>query len=154
MLAGSGGPQRGIGGATDPWIRFWVGGTPKSMSVGSSFRFKRGGVETHVQGRRNTDWATLVGQIGREHAPPVPWEGPLSVTATFYLPKPATLPKRDRDTALPIKRPDLDNLIHKLTDSFNGVFWRDDSQIVDLILSKRYAVDGRTGVEIIVHPAR
>jgi Holliday junction resolvase RusA-like endonuclease len=53
----------------------------------------------------------------------------------------------------PIKRPDVDGLVHKLTDQFNGVFWHDDSQIIDFVISKRYAPDGRSGVSIIVAPA-
>jgi Holliday junction resolvase RusA-like endonuclease len=51
---------------------------------------------------------------------------------------------------MPIKRPDADNLFHKLTDQFNGVFWADDSQLTDVLLRKRYPLDGRTGVEIVV----
>ena len=46
----------------------------------------------------------------------------------------------------------LDNLIHKLTDQFNGVFWRDDSQVVELHVCKRFSADGRLGVEIEVAP--
>lgn len=119
------------------------------MSVGTSFRFKRNGRDTHVQSRRNTDWSTLVGQIGREHAPPALMDGALVFMAKFYLPKPSSLPKRERATAMPVKRPDLDNLIHKLTDQFNGVFWTDDAVITDMLLTKRYT-DGRPGVEITI----
>jgi len=134
-------------------IRFFCAGTPKSMSVGTSFRFKRNGVDTHIQGRRNTDWATLVGQIGREHAPAKPLDGPVTFTAIFHMPRPASLPKRAAATAMPVKRPDVDGLVHKLTDRFNGVFWSDDSQIVDFIARKRYAAPGaQTGVEIVVEP--
>jgi len=42
--------------------------------------------------------------------------------------------------------------VHKLTDQFNGVFWADDSQIVDVVVRKRFALDGRPGVEILVEP--
>ena len=134
-------------------IRFFVAGIPKSMSVGTSFGFKRNGVQHHMQGRRNTDWSTLVGQIGRETwQDKAPLVGGLAFTAYFYLPKPGSAKKADR---LPLKRPDLDNLMHKLTDQFKGVFWLDDSQIVDVIARKRFAcdrADGRTGVEICVEP--
>jgi len=134
-------------------IRFFVAGIPKSMSVGTSFGFKRNGVQHHMQGRRNTEWATLVGQIGRtawEGKPPL--VGGLAFTALFYLPKPASAKRTDR---LPLKRPDLDNLMHKLTDQFKGVFWFDDSQIVDVQARKRFACDrpdGLIGVEICVEP--
>ncbi|HEV8596795.1 MAG TPA: RusA family crossover junction endodeoxyribonuclease [Candidatus Dormibacteraeota bacterium] len=133
-------------------IRFFVQGIPKAMSVGTAFRFKKDGIERHIQGRRNTEWATLVGHIGRQHAPPMPLDGALVFMATFWVPKPASLPKREAATAMPIKRPDLDNLLHKLCDSFNGVFWHDDSQITDTLARKRYPADGRTGVEITVAP--
>jgi Holliday junction resolvase RusA-like endonuclease len=133
-------------------IRFFVAGIPKAMSVGSFFKFKRNGAEHHMQGRRNTDWSTLVGQIGRDHAPPAPLEGPLVFVATFYVPMPASIPQRARDTAMPIKRPDLDNLVHKLTDRFNGVFWQDDSQLTDIYARKRYPPHGGPGVEILVAP--
>lgn len=126
-------------------IKFFVAGEPRSMSVGTTLR---AGKRT-FQGRRGTPWAVLVGHEGRQHAPDVPLEGPVSFTAVFYMPRPATAPKR---VAWPLKRPDVDNLFHKITDQWNGVFWRDDSQIVDVIVKKRFAEDGRSGVDIIVEP--
>lgn len=132
-------------------IRFFVGGLPKSMKIGSVVRFQRGGKIHMAPKRGNSEWAMLVGQIGRAHAPAVPYSPDiaLSFMALFYMPRPATLPKR---VLMPLKRPDVDNLMHKLTDQFNGVFWADDSQIVDVIARKRFAADGRPGVEIIVEP--
>lgn len=129
-------------------ISFFVGGLPKSMQIIGTARFQRRGKVHMVPKRGNTEWATLVGQIGRTHAPAVPLTSPLAFTATFYMPRPAACPKR---ITLPVKRPDLENLIHKLTDQFNGVFWVDDSQIVDLITHKRFATD-RPGVAITVAP--
>lgn len=132
-------------------IRFFAAGTPKAMSVGKSVRVpNQGGGFRQFQTRRNTDWSTIVGEIGRTYAPESPLEGALILVALFYLPMPATMPQKHRATALPIKRPDLDNLMHKFMDHWNGIFWRDDSQVVDLVARKRYPVDGRTGVEITV----
>lgn len=130
-------------------IRFFVPGTPKAMSVGKSIQFKRGQNVHRFQQRRNTEWCTLVGEVGGNNAPATPMVGGLAFTATFYLARPASLKKSER---LPLKRPDIDNLVHKLTDQFNGVFWLDDSQIVDLIVRKRFTPDGRTGVEIYIEP--
>jgi Holliday junction resolvase RusA-like endonuclease len=133
-------------------IRFFVGGTPKSMKVGGVARFMKAGKMHFVPKRGHDEWATLVGSIGRDHAPAQLLEGPLLFMATFFVPRPASLPKRSAHLAMPIKRPDADNLFHKLTDQFNGVFWADDSQLVDIVLRKRYPLDGRTGVDIIVAP--
>jgi len=127
-------------------ITFFVQGEPKSMSVGGVARFKKGGTFHLVPKRTHTEWAVMVGHIGRQHAPAVPLEGPISFTARFFMPKPASA---GRKVVFPMKRPDVDNLMHKLTDQWNGVFWLDDSQIVDLIVSKRFAAD-RCGVEISV----
>jgi len=134
-------------------IRFFVQGMPKSMSVGKSVRVpSQGGGWRQFQTRKNTEWAVIVGEIGRQHAPAAPLTGALIFVARFFLPKPASLPKREQFTAMPIKRPDLDNLMHKFTDHWNGIFWLDDSQLCDWLIRKRYAHDGRTGVEITVAP--
>jgi Holliday junction resolvase RusA-like endonuclease len=131
-----------------PAIRFWVPGIPKALSVGKGIRVpNKGGGFRQFQTRTNTDWSLLVGQIGREHAPERPLEGAIAVTALFHVPRPQTASRR---VVFPLKRPDIDNLIHKLTDHFNGVFWRDDSQVIDLVVRKRFGQDGRTGVEIVV----
>lgn len=132
-------------------IRFFVAGLPKSMKIGGVVRFRRGDTVHMAPKRGNSEWAILVGQIGRQHAPAVPYgpETPLSFTACFYFPRPTSASKK---VAMPLKRPDLDNCLHKLTDQFNGVFWADDSQIVDLVARKRFAADGRPGVEITVAP--
>lgn len=131
-------------------IRFFVSGIPKTMSVGKGVRVpNKAGGWNQFQTRRNSEWGLVVGQVGREHAPAAPLTYPVSFTATFYVPRPSSAKKTER---LPTKRPDVDGLVHKLTDQFNGVFWVDDSQITDFVVRKRFAVDGRPGVEIIVAP--
>jgi Holliday junction resolvase RusA-like endonuclease len=129
-------------------IKFFVGGRPRSMKIAGTARFQRGGKVHMVPKRGNTEWATLVGAIGQQHAPSALLEGAVLFTATFYMPRPGA----GKKAAWPLKRPDLDNLIHKLTDQFNGVFWRDDSQVVELHVCKRFSDDGRLGVEIEVAP--
>lgn len=123
-------------------IRFWVPGIPKAMSVGKTVR--AGALS--FQKRVNTDWATLVGYHGRQVAPERPFCGPVHLAMTFYMPRPKSAPKR---VVEPLTRPDLDNLFHKLTDQWNGVFWVDDSQIVEALLFKKFAHAG-PGVEVIV----
>jgi Holliday junction resolvase RusA-like endonuclease len=126
-------------------IKFFVQGLPRAMSVSRTVRAGN----KQFQTRANNDWALLVGQVGREYAPPAPLKGPVTLTAEFRLPRPKTARKADVE---PIKRPDLDNLFHKLSDQWNGVFYDDDSQVVTVELRKSYALDGRPGVEIIVAP--
>lgn len=126
-------------------ISFFVQGIPKSMAVGKSVAFKRGGPVQHFQKRVNSEWASLIGQMGRQVAPSVPYAGPIALNVDFFVPRPQSVKKGVDE---PIKRPDLDNLFHKLTDAFNGVFWKDDAQIVSIKLSKHYSTV--PGVKIVV----
>jgi Holliday junction resolvase RusA-like endonuclease len=82
-------------------------------------------------------------------------EGPLEVEiiASFAIPKSAskaTAREMRGQRILPTKRPDCDN-IAKLIDSLNGVCWRDDAQVVSLMVIKQY--DDRPRTEIKVRPA-
>lgn len=43
--------------------------------------------------------------------------------------------------------PDVDNLTKNLFDAFNGILWRDDTQVVDLRARKRVSTDGRIRIE-------
>lgn len=71
----------------------------------------------------------------------VPLTGPLFVMLTAYRTMPAGIPKRDRPTALPTKRPDLDNYV-KILDALDKLVWVDDAQIVMLRAEKKYAQPG------------
>jgi Holliday junction resolvase RusA-like endonuclease len=51
---------------------------------------------------------------------------------------------------LPTTKPDADNIIKAICDALNGVVWKDDVQVVDLAVTKRYALV--PGVEVMVVP--
>jgi crossover junction endodeoxyribonuclease RusA len=79
-------------------------------------------------------------------------DGPLRVSAGFYLPRPkghygtGRNADRVRDSApdYPAHRPDLDKLVRSLLDGLTmGGAWGDDCQVVQLRVSKLYA-DTRT----------
>lgn len=55
----------------------------------------------------------------------------------------------ERGEIVPVTKPDADNYLKAIKDALNGVIWRDDSQIVDVQVSKRYSV--RPRIEIEVH---
>lgn len=73
-------------------------------------------------------------------------EGPVSLSLVFDLPRPKSLPKRVTDH---LKKPDLDKLVRACKDALTGVVWRDDSQVVRLSASKRYAA-GSVGVSVLI----
>jgi Holliday junction resolvase RusA-like endonuclease len=70
-------------------------------------------------------------------------EGALSVALEFYLSRPKSLPK---SATRHIKRPDVDNLAKAVLDAMRGEVYRDDAQIEQLRVSKRYSES--TGVTI------
>ena len=63
-------------------------------------------------------------------------DGPVTVTATFYLPRPKSLGKKSKAH---VTRPDVDKLARSIGDALTGVVFRDDAQIVGLHVQKCYA---------------
>jgi Holliday junction resolvase RusA-like endonuclease len=68
--------------------------------------------------------------------------GPLRVTVQAWMPIPSSKPKKWKADALnglihPVTKPDADNFA-KCLDALNNVVWRDDSQIVSLMVTKHY----------------
>jgi Holliday junction resolvase RusA-like endonuclease len=72
---------------------------------------------------------------------------PLSVSLTFYVTKPPSVPKK---RSFPITRPDIDNYTKLVLDACNKFLWADDSQICELKAVKKY--DGKPGILIVAQP--
>jgi Holliday junction resolvase RusA-like endonuclease len=49
---------------------------------------------------------------------------------------------------LPTAKPDADNVVKAIFDGLNGVLWRDDVQVVDLRVRKRYSAAPAVRVEV------
>lgn len=62
--------------------------------------------------------------------------GPLVAEFTFFLPRPKSAPKR---VVRPVTKPDLSNLLKGVEDALRGIVYADDSQLVDLRVSKTFA---------------
>lgn len=84
------------------------------------------------------------------------FDGPVCVTfiAKFLPPKSASKTKTADMLAgdiMPTKKPDADNII-KIADALNGVVFKDDAQIVEAFIRKKYSIE--PGLEIIVSEYR
>jgi Holliday junction resolvase RusA-like endonuclease len=73
-------------------------------------------------------------------------QGPLSVKIRVFLPTPQAIakhktkgPAAEMGDLRPITRQDVDNFCKAGLDSLNGIVWRDDSQVVELTVSKFYS---------------
>jgi Holliday junction resolvase RusA-like endonuclease len=82
---------------------------------------------------------------------------PLETPVTLYLyiraPIPKSLPKKRIEACLnglekPIKKPDASNVLKSVEDAMNGVVYKDDSQIVNIHVSKVYS--SVSGVDVCV----
>lgn len=92
-------------------------------------------------------WAAKVAMRGR---PPI--KGPVAVTVLAIIPVPVSWSKKRQAGALlgaihPTGKPDLDNIAKGL-DALNKIVWRDDSQIVEGRIFKRYGDKPGTTIEV------
>lgn len=72
-----------------------------------------------------------------------PDEKPLYVEITAFYEIPKSVSKKKRQEMLlgeivPLKKPDLDNIAKCVLDSLNGLAYRDDAQVTELIVHKFY----------------
>jgi Holliday junction resolvase RusA-like endonuclease len=79
------------------------------------------------------------------------FEEPVSMSIDIAIAPVKSMPKRQRDEALcgrirPAKKPDCDNIVKLISDALNTIVWRDDAQVVDLVVRKRYDLNERTTV--------
>ena len=71
----------------------------------------------------------------KKYAPDSPMEGPLVVYLDFYKVKPKSYPKGVNHWT---KKPDIDNMAKLVLDAMSKIFYVDDSQVVELNISKQY----------------
>jgi crossover junction endodeoxyribonuclease RusA len=74
---------------------------------------------------------------------------PLLLVARFALPRPKTAKRGASGTELAATRPDLDKLARAVLDALTGIWFADDSLIVELVCSKTVCAEGdRPGLEV------
>ena len=83
-----------------------------------------------------------------------PLEGELTVEVTFYRRVQNSISRLEHNRRLtgevnPTVKPDIDNYIKSALDALNGVIWKDDNQITNLIAHKRYAEKPRIEMTVI-----
>ncbi len=105
--------------------------------------------------KKSRDWKDYVKLAAGEHAFDALLEGPLSLEVTIYrqTTKAISSSKKKSEAAemgelLPVSKPDVDNYLKGIKDALNGVIWKDDSQVTDVIARKRYSARPRVEVTI------
>lgn len=82
-------------------------------------------------------------------------DGPVEMRVAAIYAVPASWSKRKRtqaftDAVRPMSKPDVDNVAKGIMDALNGIAYRDDAQVVQLVVSKRYG--DREGVFVQISP--
>lgn len=79
------------------------------------------------------------------------FDGPLLLEIKVDLNKPKSWPKKKREsTKYATGKPDCDNQIKLISDALNGIVYRDDSQIAQIVYERRYREDRNEGVWVYV----
>lgn len=99
---------------------------------------------TFMRGGRAVTWSPKTGQEAYilqiiKQKPPAPFVGPLQIDFQFFLDRPKSVSPRKRK--YPSSKPDLDNLEKAIQDAMEGLYYKNDSQIVMKNSVKLYAQD-------------
>lgn len=118
-------------------------------------RFSRqGGFVKAYDPSKSRDYKSYVRLIAAQNAPDSPVEGAIELSLRIYRAIPKGMPKYKREAAKagtlrPVTKPDVSNVLKGVEDALQGVWYKDDSQIVGFgVLGKWY--DERPRIEIMM----
>jgi Holliday junction resolvase RusA-like endonuclease len=132
-------------------VRFTVLGKPQP--AGSKKGFKHpitGRVIITDDNSKAGPWKQQVGWAAAGQVAEL-WTGALELTVVFHIARPKGHYRsgknahllRDSAPRYPVVKPDATKLLRAVEDALTGVLWRDDAQIVDQHVWKRYVDDGQ-----------
>ena len=115
------------------------------------FSSRNGFVRVHDPAK-SAKYKKLVSATAEKHCPK-PLEGALTVRIDVFRGIPASWSKKKQEKAnmgeiRPTTKPDTDNYAKAVLDGLNKIAFYDDSQIVELVVTKNYSFNPRVEVEI------
>ena len=136
-----------------PPVTIVVRGRPAPQGSKRAFAGKRKDGTTYAgviesSHDRVKSWRAAVIDACDDQAPAPTLHGPLDVTMLFWLPRPRSHHRAGRNChllrpgppRLPGAAPDIEKLARATSDALtDAAVWRDDGQVTDCHLSKRYA---------------
>lgn len=137
-----------------PDIRFTIPGEPQGKGRPRVGRVSgQARMFTPEKTVRYENLITLAAREAMGSRPPL--TGPVLLEVAMYHPIRASWSKKKQAAALanqmlPTLKCDADNCLKAICDALNGVAWKDDVQVTDLHLKKRFAETPR--VEVIITP--
>ena len=125
-------------------ISFTIYGAPEAKLRARTVQRGNGRVWAYTPAKTRR-WEEAVRRQALAHRPDAPLDGPLRVKMVFYMPKPKSRRKGDRWAD---RRPDWDNLGKAVADALEGLFWVNDSRLVDVRVLKLYGDPPRCEITI------
>lgn len=133
-------------------IRFTVPGSPQGK--GRPRVAVRGGHASLYTPSKTLNYEGLVAHAAQTAMAGRPLlDGPVACAVHIDCAVPASWSQKKQRMALagevlPATKPDIDNCCKAIFDGLNNVLWRDDSQVVDLAVRKRYSATPCVRVEV------
>ena len=129
-------------------ILFVIKGEPKGK--GRPRFTKNGHIYTPAE---TTNYENLVGLSYRNSARGYKFTSPVRVTIKAYHKPPKGKSKKVVEDMLnghilPTKKPDADNIAKIILDGLNHIAWDDDTQVVEMMVIKRYSEEPMVAVII------
>jgi Holliday junction resolvase RusA-like endonuclease len=134
-------------------ISFTVSGIPKGQPRPRAFAFK--GKARIFDSGTAEGWKSEIALAARPHLPAEPLAGPLVLSVDFYFPRPKKhFLKAGLRLGAPTwfcSKPDADNAAKAVMDALTQLgLWRDDAQVVSLIVRKTFGAAAQVGARVTV----
>jgi Holliday junction resolvase RusA-like endonuclease len=141
-------------------LRFEVIGHPEPAGSKRAFRTKTGKTVVTDANPQSLGWKTEVAQAAAQAMTRADhgalFDGPLGLAVVFTLVRPKGHFGSGRNGGqvkpgappFPVVRPDCTKLLRATEDALTGVVWRDDAQVVEQMVTKRYGEPERVQVSV------
>ena len=124
----------------------WVGGDPKTKGSWIPMQTKAG-IKFRPATKGASKWYKDAARAIGDQWDHGILEGPIKVRLLVLLPRKKTVKRK-----FPISKfdGDVDKLVRAIFDAMTGIVYGDDSQVVDVTASKRYADNSSPGVWVYI----
>lgn len=132
-------------------IQFTVYGEP--VAQGRPRFSTQGGFVKAYDPAKSKDFKKYVKLVASENRPPKLLEGPIQMDVKIYKATLKSFSKKkvelaEKGVIRPLTKPDADNYVKGVKDALKSIIWKDDSQVVDLHISKWYSETPRIEISI------
>jgi len=131
-------------------IVFFVPGIPKTAGSKRAFVNPKTGKPIITDDcKKGADWKADIKSFALKTGVVKQMDGPLLLVLEFFMPRPkyhygtgknSGIIKPSMINARPDKKPDLLKMARAVEDALTGIVWKDDAQICDERITKRYGV--------------